>query len=115
LPCLSNRSLQVNGENIPKRYTHISVWVEGSRLRWYAADNTRQSIPIPNFDSLDQNQIDNLRKTWELTLNNGSVNPFTGIVATAPMTMTQLWWHYLHNEASNLRDGGIAYKSSWRL
>jgi integrase len=29
--------------------------------------------------------------------------------------VTQLWCHYLKNEAPNLRDGGIAYRSSWRL
>ena len=97
-----------------KRHIRTSVWVEGSRLRWYAADGSRQSTPIPNFDSLDKNQVETLRQTWELTLNNGSTNPFTGIIATAPMTVTQLWWHYLKNEAPNLRDGGIAYKSAWR-
>ena len=99
-----------------KRHKWTSVWVEGSRLRWYAADGSRQSKPIPNFEVLSQteNGIETERQIKELTLNNGSTNPFTGIVATAPITVTQLWWHYLTNEAPNLRDGGIAYKSSWR-
>jgi integrase len=98
-----------------KRTTRLRVWVEENRLRWYAADGSRESAPISDFDTLNERQIETLRQTWELTLNHGRVNPLTATLVTANMTATHLWWHYLQNEASNLRDGGIAYKSSWKL
>jgi hypothetical protein len=69
-----------------KRNTRLRVWIEGQRLRWYSADGSRQSTPIPNFESLDKRQLENLRLTWELTLNNGRVNPLTGTVVTATMS-----------------------------
>jgi hypothetical protein len=53
-----------------------------------------------------------LRQVWELTLNNGRVYPLSGLVATAAMTMSELWSHYLYNQAPNLRDGGLAYKTA---
>jgi hypothetical protein len=40
----------------------VGVWLEPEtrRFRWYAENGSRKSKPIPNYDSLDANQIENL-------------------------------------------------------
>jgi integrase len=96
----------------------VGVWLEPEtrRFRWYAPNGSRKSKPIPNYDSLDAKQIENLRSMLEITLNNGGIDPFTGIVITTSMTMSQLWAHYEQNQLSNLRGQTAAcYETVWRL
>jgi integrase len=95
--------------------TSVALDQKGKRFRWYSPDGIRKSKPIPNYHSLDPDQIENLRSSLELTLNSGSIDPFNGMVVTSTMTMAQLWAHYKENEMSNLR-GHTAqcYQTIWR-
>jgi integrase len=101
-----------------KRNDRITVTLEAARrrFRWVTPDGKRPGQPIPNFDSLTANQVENLRIAWELTLNNGNVDPFTGLVIQATMTMELLWVHYRENQMSNLSaDSQDCYDTMWRL
>jgi integrase len=96
----------------------VAVWLEAEkkRFRWYAPDGTRKSKTIPEYDSLSKDQVEDLRSTWQITLNNGNVDPFTGRVVTSRMTLSQLWAHYQQNEFENLRGNSAAsYELIWRL
>src|SRR5215472_9707010 len=96
--------------------TSVALDQKGKRFRWYSPDCIRKSKPIPNYHSLESNQIENLRSSLELTLNSGSIDPFNGMVVTSTMTVAQLWAHYKENEMSNLR-GHTAqcYQTIWRV
>jgi hypothetical protein len=90
---------------VSKDNGRVAVWLEleTKRLRWYAPDGSRKSKPIPNYDALDSNQIENLHSMLEFTLNNGNVDPFTEFAITTTVTMSRLWAHYQQNQMSNLR------------
>jgi integrase len=106
------------GTSVSKDNGRVAVWLEPEtkRFRWYAPNGTRKSKLIFNYDSLDSNQIENLRSMLEVTLNNGNVDPFTGFAITTTVTMSQLWAHYEPNQMSNLRGRtGQCYETVWRL
>ena len=103
---------------MPKHDGRVSVWLEPEkkRLRWYAPDGSRKSKAIIDYDSLSENEIENLRLTLELTFNNGNVNPITGILLPTVITMSQLWAHYQENQLLHLRgDSRKCYEAMWRL
>ena len=87
-----------------KRNDRITVTLEAARgrFRWVTLDGKRPGQLIPNFRSLTADQVENLRIGWELMLNNGSVDPFTGLAVTTTMTMEQLWAHYKYSQLPNL-------------
>lgn len=101
-----------------KRNGRITVTLEAARgrFRWVDAHGSRQAKPIPSYNSLTSNQVENLRIGWELTLNNGNIDPFTGLAATTTMTVALLWAHYQIHQLPNLSgDTQDCYAAMWRL
>jgi integrase len=99
----------------PKGRTHVSLERDRKRLRWYDANGDRNQKHIDNYDSLTDEQVENLRMAWEITLNSRNISVFGGVLIPAMMTMDQLWAKYEQQEIGNLRSGGqVNYTINWR-